>query len=163
MKIPTNQICPNGRTARFECQAQGLPVPKIYWLKDSLNITINGKIICYNIYLHLYIKYIVNIFTGRRTVYIKESNKMELAISATVPSDAGIYQCVAVNSAGEIWAAGRLQVNTSRNSPAAPTSLKCRALSPVKIFISWVPPKSLSHSSIKAYTVHYSPVGKFLN
>ncbi|KAG6802324.1 protogenin-like isoform X1 [Apis mellifera caucasica] len=136
VKIPTNQICPNGRTARFECQAQGLPVPKIYWLKDSLNITING----------------------RRTVYIKESNKMELAISATVPSDAGIYQCVAVNSAGEIWAAGRLQVNTSRNSPAAPTSLKCRALSPVKIFISWVPPKSLSHSSIKAYTVHYSPV-----
>ncbi|XP_017758579.1 PREDICTED: protogenin-like [Eufriesea mexicana] len=136
VKIPTNQICPNGRTARFECQAQGLPVPKIYWLKDSLNITING----------------------RRTTYIKESNKMELAISATVPSDSGIYQCVAVNSAGEIWAAGRLQVNTSRNSPAAPTSLKCRALSPVKIFISWEPPKSLSHSSIKAYTVHYSPV-----
>uniref|UniRef100_V9IMH1 Protogenin n=1 Tax=Apis cerana TaxID=7461 RepID=V9IMH1_APICE len=33
VKIPTNQICPNGRTARFECQAQGLPVPKIYWLK----------------------------------------------------------------------------------------------------------------------------------
>lgn len=86
---------------------------------------------------------------------------MELAISATVPSDSGIYQCVAVNSVGEIWAAGRLQVNTSRNSPAAPTSLKCRALSPVKIFISWEPPKSLSHNSIKAYTVHYSPVGKF--
>lgn len=86
---------------------------------------------------------------------------MELAISATVPSDSGIYQCVAVNSVGEIWAAGRLQVNTSRNSPAAPTSLKCRALSPVKIFISWEPPKSLSHSSITAYTVHYSPVGKF--
>ncbi|CAL7934192.1 unnamed protein product [Xylocopa violacea] len=137
VKTPANQVCPNGRTARFECQAQGLPVPKIYWLKDLLNITING----------------------RRTIYIKESNKIELAISATVPADAGIYQCVAVNSAGEIWAAGRLQVNTSRNSPAAPTSLKCHALSPVKIFISWEPPKSLPHSSIKAYTVHYSPVG----
>ncbi|XP_017885613.1 protogenin-like [Ceratina calcarata] len=136
VKTPANQVCPNGRTARFECQAQGVPVPKIYWLKDSLNITING----------------------RRTIYIKECNKTELAISATVPADAGIYQCVAVNSAGEIWAAGRLQVNTSRNSPAAPTSLKCHALSPVKIFISWEPPKSLPHSSIKAYTVHYSPV-----
>lgn len=54
VKIPTNQVCPNGRTARFECQAQGLPVPKIYWLKDSLNITINGKVIHYNIYLYLY-------------------------------------------------------------------------------------------------------------
>ena len=136
LKTPTNQICPNGRTARFECQAQGFPAPKIYWLKDSLNITVNG----------------------RRTTYVKEYNKMELAISATVPSDSGIYQCVAVNSAGEIWAAGRLQVNTSRNSPAAPTSLKCHALSPVKIFISWEPPKSLPHTSITAYTVHYSPV-----
>ncbi|XP_076629376.1 protogenin B isoform X1 [Colletes latitarsis] len=136
LKTPINQVCPNGRTARFECQAQGLPMPKIYWLKDSLNITING----------------------RRTTYVKEYNKMELAISATVPSDSGIYQCVAVNSAGEIWAAGRLQVNTSRNSPATPTSLNCHALSPVKIFISWEPPKSLPVTSITAYTVHYSPV-----
>ncbi|KAG5334508.1 PRTG protein, partial [Acromyrmex charruanus] len=136
VKTPTNQICPNGRTARFECQAQGLPVPQIYWLKDSLNITING----------------------RRTTYIKEYNKIELAISATVPSDSGIYQCVAVNAAGEIWAAGRLQVNTSRNSPATPTSLKCHAISPVKILISWEPPKSVPYTSITAYTVHYSPV-----
>ncbi|CAL1676693.1 unnamed protein product [Lasius platythorax] len=136
IKTPTNQICPNGRTARFECQAQGSPVPQIYWLKDSLNITING----------------------RRTTYVKEYNKIELAISATVPSDSGIYQCVAVNSAGEIWAAGRLQVNTSRNSPAAPTSLKCHAVSPVRILISWEPPKSLPYTSITAYTVHYSPV-----
>ncbi|XP_033336778.2 protogenin B isoform X1 [Megalopta genalis] len=136
LKTPKSQVCPNGRTARFECQAQGLPMPKIYWLKDSLNITMNG----------------------RRTTYIKEHNKTELAISATVPSDSGIYQCVAVNSAGEIWAAGRLQVNTSRNSPAAPTSLKCKAVSPVKIFISWAPPKSLPYTSITAYTVHYSPV-----
>ncbi|XP_047345008.1 protogenin-like isoform X2 [Vespa velutina] len=137
LKTPMNQVCPNGRTARFECQAQGLPVPQIYWLKDSLNITVNG----------------------RRTTYIKEFNKMELAISATVPSDSGLYQCVAVNSAGEIWAAGRLQVNSSRNSPAAPTSLKCHAVSPVRIFISWEPPKSLPYTSITAYTVHYSPVG----
>ncbi|RLU22847.1 hypothetical protein DMN91_005125 [Ooceraea biroi] len=136
IKTPTNQVCPNGRTARFECQAQGLPVPRIYWLKDSLNITNNG----------------------RRTTYVKEYNKIELAISATVPSDSGVYQCVAVNSAGEIWAAGRLQVNTSRNSPATPSSLKCHAVSPVKILISWEPPKSLPYTSITAYTVHYSPV-----
>ncbi|XP_012233250.2 protogenin-like [Linepithema humile] len=136
IKTPTNQICPNGRTARFECQAQGFPVPQIYWLKDSSNITI----------------------IGRKTTYVKEYNKIELAISATVPSDSGIYQCVAVNSAGEIWAAGRLQVNTSRNSPDAPTSLKCHAVSPVRILISWEPPKSLPYTSITAYTVHYSPV-----
>lgn len=99
--------------------------------------------------------------TGRRTTYVKNYNKIELAISATIPSDSGIYQCVAVNSAGEIWAAGRLQVNTSRNSPAAPTLLNCQALSPVRILISWEPPKSLSYTSITAYTVHYSAVGEF--
>ncbi|KAK0174616.1 hypothetical protein PV327_010374 [Microctonus hyperodae] len=135
VKKPTNQMCPNGRTARFECQVEGTPTPQIYWLKDAENITI----------------------TGRRTTYMKENNKMELAISATVPSDSGDYQCVAVNSAGEIWAAGRLQVNASRNSPLAPTSLKCNAQSPVKITISWSPPKSLPSTSITAYTVHYSP------
>ena len=98
--------------------------------------------------------------SGRRTTYDKEDNKMELAISATVPADSGVYQCVAVNEAGEIWAAGRLQVNTSRNSPAAPTSLKCHAPSSSKIIISWEPPKSLPSTSITAYTVHYSPEGK---
>jgi len=101
------------------------------------------------------------ILIGRRTTYVKEYNKIELAISATVPSDSGIYQCVAVNAAGEIWAAGRLQVNTSRNSPATPTSLKCHAVSPFKILISWEPPKSVPYTSITAYTVHYSPVGEF--
>ncbi|XP_011311706.1 protogenin B isoform X1 [Fopius arisanus] len=135
IKKPVNQICPNGRTARFECQAHGIPPPQIYWLKDSENIAMNG----------------------RRTTYIKENNKIELAISATVPSDSGIYECVAVNSAGEIWAAGRLQVNSSRNSPATPTLLKCHSDSPFKIEISWVPPKSLPSTSITAYTVHYSP------
>ncbi|XP_057326352.1 protogenin-like isoform X2 [Microplitis mediator] len=137
IKKPINQNCPNGRTARFECQADGVPTPTIYWLKDAENITVNG----------------------RKTIYVKENNKVELAISATVPSDSGDYQCVAVNSAGEIWAAGRLQVNASRNSPAAPTELKCYAPSPVKITISWIPPQSLPPSSITAYTVHYSPEG----
>ncbi|CAD6214578.1 GSCOCG00004124001-RA-CDS [Cotesia congregata] len=138
IKKPSNQNCPNGKTARFECQAEGVPTPKIYWLKDAKNITING---------------------GRKTIYIKENNKIELAISATVPSDSGDYQCVAVNSAGEIWAAGRLQVNASLNSPAAPTKLTCHTPSPVKISISWTPPESLPPSSITAYTVHYSPEG----
>lgn len=106
--------------------------------------------------------FFILLIKGRRTTYAKENNKVELAISATVPKDAGIYQCVAVNPAGEIWAAGRLQVNTSRNSPAVPTSIKCRALSPSRMLITWIPPKSLPYTSITAYTVHYSPAGTFL-
>ena len=43
LKKPTSQVCPNGSTARFECQAQGYPTPRIYWLKDAKNVTVNGK------------------------------------------------------------------------------------------------------------------------
>ena len=43
VKKPSNQICPNGRTARFECQAHGYPVPHIYWLRNAQNVTINGE------------------------------------------------------------------------------------------------------------------------
>lgn len=44
IRRPNNQMCPNGRTARFECQVSGIPTPKIYWLKDAENITINGNL-----------------------------------------------------------------------------------------------------------------------
>ncbi|XP_043479133.1 protogenin B-like isoform X1 [Leptopilina heterotoma] len=136
LKKPTYQGIPNGMTGRFECQAQGYPTPRIYWLKDAKNITINE----------------------RRTISEKGFNEMELMISNTVQSDSGVYQCVAVNDVGEIWAAGRLQVIISRNNPDAPTNLKCRALSSKKILISWEPPKYLPTTNITAYTVHYSPV-----
>ncbi|XP_058798671.1 protogenin-like isoform X2 [Phymastichus coffea] len=136
VKRPASQVCPNGRTARFECQAQGRPTPRIYWLKDATDIAIDG----------------------RRTLYVRDFGKLELAISATVPSDSGIYQCVAVNAAGEAWAAGRLQVNASRDSPAAPTLLECRALSPAKVFVSWRLPEVLPLSNVTAYTIHYRPV-----
>lgn len=99
-------------------------------------------------------------FSERRTITEKGFNEMELMISNTVQSDSGVYQCVAVNEVGEIWAAGRLQVIISRNNPDAPTNLKCHALSSKKILISWEPPKYLPTTNITAYTVHYSPVGK---
>ncbi|XP_023316455.1 protogenin B-like [Trichogramma pretiosum] len=136
IKKPADLVHPNGRTARFECQAHGYPTPHIYWLRNAQNVT----------------------FNGRTTMYKKDSNKVELAVSATVPSDSGIYQCVAVNAAGEASAAGRLQVNSSRNSPDAPTSLKCEARSPTKMYISWERPKLLPFTDITAYTVHYRPL-----
>lgn len=45
LKKPTEQTFPNGMRVRFECQAQGYPTPRIYWLKDAKNITINGEIL----------------------------------------------------------------------------------------------------------------------
>lgn len=135
LKKPTYQVFPNGIRVRFECQAQGYPTPRIYWLKDAKNITINE----------------------RRAINEKGFNEVELAISNTVQSDSGVYQCVAVNEVGEISAAGRLEINSS-NNPDAPTSLKCHALSTKKILISWEPPKYLPPTNITAYTVHYTPV-----
>lgn len=84
---------------------------------------------------------------------------MELAIATTVPSDSGIYQCVAVNTAGEVWAAGRLQVTMSPQSPPVPTSLHCQPLSSDKIFLSWELPQTAATSIVQLYiTVHYAGV-----
>lgn len=54
IKKPSNQNCPNGRTARFECQAEGVPTPKIYWLKDAKNVTINGGTLPKKIHYHYF-------------------------------------------------------------------------------------------------------------
>ncbi|XP_015514704.1 protogenin B isoform X2 [Neodiprion lecontei] len=132
---PINQVQPSGRTARFECQAEGRPTPQIYWLKDSVNITMNP----------------------REKTFVSNNNKVGLVISSTVPSDAGIYQCVAVNVAGEIWAAGRLQVTKSPQRPPIPTSLHCHALSPDIIHLSWKIPQTMPFPNVDSYfTVHYA-------
>lgn len=87
------------------------------------------------------------------------SHHEELVLSNTVTDDSGIYQCVANNSIGMVWAAGRLLVNASRDQPSPPINPHCLALSASRVHISWDQP---ADTDIKAYTVHYLPTGKSL-
>lgn len=41
---PSSEVYPPAKTARLECQALGVPEPKIYWLKDGKPLSIKGRI-----------------------------------------------------------------------------------------------------------------------
>ncbi|XP_075231320.1 protogenin-like [Lycorma delicatula] len=124
---PKSQVYPTAKTVRFECEAKGNPLPDITWLKDGIKLRINGN-------------------TSLR--------HQELVLSNTVTDDSGIYQCVANNSVGTVWAAGRLFVNASRDQPSPPINPHCLALSASTVHVSWDQP---ADTDIKAYTVHYLP------
>uniref|UniRef100_A0AAY4ER68 Ig-like domain-containing protein n=1 Tax=Denticeps clupeoides TaxID=299321 RepID=A0AAY4ER68_9TELE len=47
---PESQTRPRAGTARFTCQAEGVPVPRITWLKNGEEVQSNGRIKMYNRY-----------------------------------------------------------------------------------------------------------------
>lgn len=47
---PESQTRPRAGTARFMCQAEGVPLPRISWLKNGQEVHLNGRIKMYNRY-----------------------------------------------------------------------------------------------------------------
>ena len=47
---PESQTRPRAGTARFMCQAEGVPLPRISWLKNGKEVHLNGRIKMYNRY-----------------------------------------------------------------------------------------------------------------
>ena len=45
---PESQTRPRAGTARFMCQAEGVPQPRISWLKNGQKVHLNGRIKMYN-------------------------------------------------------------------------------------------------------------------
>lgn len=71
------------------CQVYGKPEPKIQWLKNGELITVND--------------------------YLQFTNGYNLKILGLMEMDAGIFQCVASNAAGNIQTAARLTVLRAGN------------------------------------------------
>lgn len=62
----------------------------------------------------------------------------------------GMYQCVATNSAGKVWAAAQL-VSAFIDTPSPPDNVQCRPFDETSICLTWDSPKN---TSITAYSIY---------
>ncbi|KAB0375240.1 hypothetical protein FD755_013732, partial [Muntiacus reevesi] len=124
---PESLTRPRAGTARFVCQAEGIPSPKMIWLKNGRKIHSNGRIKMYN---------------------------SKLVINQIIPEDDAIYQCMAENSQGSILSRARLTVVMSEDRPSAPYNVHAETMSSSAILLAWERPLYNSDKVI-AYSVHY--------
>ncbi|XP_044516039.1 protogenin [Gracilinanus agilis] len=124
---PESLTRPRAGTARFVCQAEGIPSPKMSWLKNGRRIHSNGRIKMYN---------------------------SKLVINQIIPEDDAIYQCMAENSQGSILSRARLTVVMSEDRPGAPCNVHAETMSSSAILLAWERPLYNSDKVI-AYSVHY--------
>ncbi|XP_062819464.1 protogenin [Anolis carolinensis] len=124
---PESLTRPRAGTARFGCQAEGIPAPKVSWLKNGRKVHSNGRIKMYN---------------------------SKLVINQIIPEDDAIYQCLAENSQGSVLARARLTVVLSEDRPSAPCNVHAETVSSSAILLAWERPQ-YNADKVIAYSVHY--------
>nr|XP_023669595.1 protogenin [Paramormyrops kingsleyae] len=124
---PESLTRPRAGTARFVCQAEGIPLPHITWLKNGERVHSNGRIKMYN---------------------------SKLVINQIIPEDDAIYQCLAENEQGSVLSMARLIVVMSEDRPSAPRNVRAETVSSSAILLAWDRPLYNSDKVI-AYSVHY--------
>ncbi|KAK2854068.1 hypothetical protein Q5P01_006729 [Channa striata] len=124
---PESLTRPRAGTARFVCQAEGVPTPRITWLKNGEKVHSNGRIKMYN---------------------------SKLVINQIIPEDDAIYQCQAENDQGSVLSMARLIVVMSEDRPSVPRNIRADTVSSSAILLAWERPLYNSDKVI-AYSVHY--------
>ncbi|KAJ8340451.1 hypothetical protein SKAU_G00350840 [Synaphobranchus kaupii] len=124
---PESLTRPRAGTARFVCQAEGVPLPHITWLKNGEEVHSNGRIKMYS---------------------------SKLVINQIIPEDDAIYQCLAENDQGSVLSMARLIVVMSEDRPSAPRNIHAETVSSCAILLAWERPLYNSDKVI-AYSVHY--------
>ncbi|CAL8356796.1 unnamed protein product [Lota lota] len=124
---PESQTRPRAGTARFMCQAEGVPQPTISWLKNGQKVHLNGRIKMYN---------------------------RQLVITQIIPEDDAIYQCVAESERGSVLSLARLIVVMSEDRPSAPRNVHAETISSSAILLAWERPLYNANKVI-AYSIHY--------
>ena len=92
-----DQFTSLGKSLRFSCNATGLPIPSITWLKDGIPISNGHRITLY------------------RSLLPKNILSSDLLLSLASSRDEGVYQCVAKNPIEEKVAGARLIVGGENN------------------------------------------------
>ncbi|XP_061825262.2 protogenin B-like [Nerophis lumbriciformis] len=124
---PESQTRPRAGTARFMCQAEGVPTPRINWLKNGEAVHLNGRIKMYN---------------------------SKLVITQIIPEDDAIYQCMAESEQGSVLSLARLIVVMSEDRPSAPRNIHAETISSSAILLAWERPLYKAERVI-AYSIHY--------
>ncbi|KAM9854792.1 protogenin B-like [Aulostomus maculatus] len=124
---PESQTRPRAGTARFMCQADGVPPPRISWLKNGQAVHLNGRIKMYN---------------------------SKLVITQIIPEDDAIYQCVAESQQGSVLSLARLIVVMSEDRPSAPRNIHAETISSSAILLAWERPL-YNADKVIAYSIHY--------
>nr|XP_046249244.1 protogenin B-like [Scatophagus argus] len=124
---PESQTRPRAGTARFVCQAEGVPLPRIRWLKNGEEVHLNGRIKMYN---------------------------SKLVITQIIPEDDAIYQCVAESEQGSVLSLARLIVVMSEDRPSAPRNIHAETISSSAILLAWERPL-YNADKVIAYSIHY--------
>ncbi|XP_070686594.1 protogenin B-like [Pempheris klunzingeri] len=124
---PESQTRPRAGTARFMCQAEGVPLPRISWLKNGEEVHLNGRIKMYN---------------------------SKLVITQIIPEDDAIYQCIAESEQGSMLSLARLIVVMSEDRPSAPRNIHAETISSSAILLAWERPL-YNADKVIAYSIHY--------
>uniref|UniRef100_A0A8C6S880 Protogenin homolog b (Gallus gallus) n=1 Tax=Neogobius melanostomus TaxID=47308 RepID=A0A8C6S880_9GOBI len=124
---PESQTRPRAGTARFMCQAEGVPPPQVSWLKNGEEVHLNGRIKLYN---------------------------SKLVITQIIPEDDAIYQCVAESDQGSVLSLARLIVVMSEDRPSAPRNIHAETISSSAILLAWERPL-YNADKVIAYSIHY--------
>ncbi|XP_037109388.1 protogenin B-like [Syngnathus acus] len=124
---PESQTRPRAGTARFICQAEGIPPPRISWLKNGEEVHLNGRIKMYN---------------------------SKLVITQIIPEDDAIYQCIAESEEGSVLSLARLIVVMSEDRPSAPRNIHAETISSSAILLAWERPL-YNADKVIAYSIHY--------
>ncbi|XP_034052791.1 protogenin A-like isoform X1 [Gymnodraco acuticeps] len=124
---PESLTRPRAGTARFVCQAEGVPTPQITWFKNGEKVHSNGRFKMYN---------------------------SKLVINQIIPEDDAIYQCQAENEQGSVLSMARLIVVMSEDRPSAPRNIRADTVSSSAILLAWDRPQ-FNADKVIAYSVHY--------
>ncbi|XP_037307695.2 protogenin B [Pungitius pungitius] len=124
---PESQTRPRAGTARFMCRAEGVPPPRIMWLKNGEEVHLNGRIKMYN---------------------------SKLVITQIIPEDDAIYQCMAESEQGSVLSLARLIVVMSEDRPSAPRDIHAETISSSAILLAWERPL-YNADKVIAYSIHY--------
>ncbi|XP_034947132.1 neogenin isoform X2 [Chelonus insularis] len=139
IKRPEDKVANENQDLEFECQIYGKPEPKVTWLKNGEKITLSE--------------------------YWQLVNNNNLRINGLLPIDAGIFQCIGTNPAGNIQASARLVINKpkkEKNLSKASVTTTPKTINKKKLFNrqfqkplynnTWQHPSTLLGHTLSAFT-----------